>query len=50
MLYHLCGLEPKYLKSISIDDYALVKTELESFLGHTDLPIQRIIKVKLKVV
>ena len=45
MLYHLCGLEPKYLKNISIDDYALVKTELESFLGHTDLPIQRIIKI-----
>ena len=45
MLYHLCGLEPKYLKSISIDDYALVKTELESFLGHTDLPLQRIIKI-----
>ena len=45
MLYHLCGLEPKYLKSISIDDYALVKTSLESFLGNTDLPLQRIIKI-----
>ena len=45
MLYHLCGLEPKYLKRISIDDYALVKTQLESFLGNTDLPLQRIITI-----
>ena len=43
MLYHLCGLEPKYLKGIALDDYALVKTQLESFLGNTDLPLQRII-------
>jgi hypothetical protein len=45
MLYHLCGLEPKYLKAISIDDYSLVKTQLESFLGNTDLPLQRMIKI-----
>lgn len=45
MLYHLCGLEPKYLKSIAVDDYALVKQELESFLGNTDLPLQRIITI-----
>ena len=45
MLYHLCGLEPKYLKGIAVDDYALVKTQLESFLGNTDLPLQRIIKI-----
>jgi hypothetical protein len=45
MLYHLCGLEPKYLKGIAIDDYALVKQQLESFLGNTDLPIQRIITI-----
>ena len=45
MLYHLCGLDPKYLKSIAIDDYALVKTQLESFLGNTDLPLQRIITI-----
>jgi uncharacterized protein (UPF0248 family) len=48
MLYHLCGLEPKYLKRISIDDYALVKTQLESFLGNTDLPLQRIITIEGK--
>ena len=45
MLYHLCGLEPKYLKGIALDDYALVKTQLESFLGNTDLPLQRIITI-----
>jgi hypothetical protein len=45
MLYHLCGLEPKYLKSIAVDDYVLVKTQLESFLINTDLPLQKIIKI-----
>jgi len=45
MLYHLCGLEPKYLKGIAIDDYALVKQQLESFLGNTELPLQRIIRI-----
>jgi uncharacterized protein (UPF0248 family) len=45
MLYHLCGLDPKYLKSIAVDDYSLVKEQLESFLGNTDLPLQRIIKI-----
>ena len=45
MLYHLCGLDPKYLKTIAIDDYTLVKTQLESFLGNTELPLQRIITI-----
>ena len=45
MLYHLCGLEPKYMKGIAVDDYLLVKTELESFLNNTDLPLQRIITI-----
>ena len=45
MLYHLCGLEPKYMKGIAVDDYALVKGQLESFLGNTDLPLQRIITI-----
>jgi len=45
MLYHLCGLEPKYLKTITVDDYTLVKSELEGFLGNVDLPLQRIIKI-----
>jgi len=45
MLYHLCGLDPKYLKNISVDDYTLLKTELEGFLSNTDLPMQMIITV-----
>jgi hypothetical protein len=45
MLYHLCGLDPKYMKGIAVDDYSLVKTQLESFLSNTDLPLQRIITI-----
>ena len=45
MFMHLCGLEPTYLKNISVDDYALIKTELESFISNTDLPLQRIITI-----
>jgi hypothetical protein len=45
MLYHLCGLDPKYLKTITVDDYTLVKSELEGFLANVDLPLQRIIKI-----
>jgi len=45
MFHHLCGLEPAYMKGISVDDYILVKSELESFLANTELPLQRIIKV-----
>ena len=45
MFMHLCGLEPAYLKNISIDDYALIKFELESFISNTDLPLQRIITI-----
>lgn len=43
MLYHLCGLDPNYLKGIAVDDYALLKTELEGFLANTELPLQKII-------
>ena len=45
MFMHLCGLEPNYLKSIAVDDYALIKSELESFISNTDLPLQRIITI-----
>jgi hypothetical protein len=45
MFLHLCGLEPTYLKNISIDDYAMIKSELESFISNTDLPLQRIITI-----
>tara|TARA_R110000868_G_scaffold133859_4_gene345594 strand:- start:4639 stop:5289 length:651 start_codon:yes stop_codon:yes gene_type:complete len=45
MFFHLCGLEPAYLKGLAVDDYANIKTQLELFLTNTDLPLQRIIKV-----
>jgi hypothetical protein len=45
MLYHLCGLDPVYLKGIAIDDYTLIKNELEGFLRNTELPLQRIITI-----
>ena len=45
LMYHLCGLDPKYLKSISIDDYSLIKQDLESFIANTDLPLQKFVTV-----
>ena len=45
MFFHLCGLEPAYLKGLAVDDYAVIKSQLESFLSNTDFPLQRIIKV-----
>ena len=45
MFFHLCGLEPAYLKGLAVDDYAMIKSKLETFLTNTDLPLQRIIKV-----
>lgn len=45
MFLHLCGLEPNYLKSIAVDDYALIKSQLESFISNTDLPLQRIVTI-----
>jgi len=44
-LYHLCGLDPIYLKGLSVNDYTSIKTELESFLADTEFPLQRIIKI-----
>lgn len=45
MFMHLCGLDPMYLKSIAVDDYVLIKNELEAFITNTDLPLQRIITI-----
>lgn len=44
-LYHLCGLDPIYLKGLSVNDYTSIKVELESFLADTEFPLQRIIKI-----
>ena len=44
-LYHLCGLDPIYLKGLSVNDYTSIKVELESFLADTEFPLQRIIRI-----
>ena len=45
MLYHLCGLEPTYLNSLSVGDYSTIRHELSGFINNTDLPLQRIIRI-----
>lgn len=46
MMYHLCGLDPKYLGGVAVEDYILIKAELEAFINNTDLPLQRIVNIK----
>lgn len=45
LLFHLCGLEPKYLKGIAVEHYNQIKTELGLFLQNVELPLQRHIKI-----
>lgn len=45
LLYRLCGLEPAYLKSLAVEDYNLLRSELMSFLTNTELPLQQFIKI-----
>jgi len=43
MLYHLCGLDPKYLKGLEVEDYNKIRNELASFLQNVELQLQRFI-------
>ena len=45
MLYHLCGLDPIYLKGMAVEDYTVIKNELGSFIGHIELDLQKIIDI-----
>lgn len=45
MLYHLCGLEPSYLKGIATEHYNEIKNDLGAFLQNVELPLQRFIKI-----
>jgi hypothetical protein len=45
MLFHLCGLDPAYVRGISAESYNEIKMELGSFLQKVELPLQRIIKI-----
>jgi hypothetical protein len=45
MLYHLCGLDPIYLKGIAVEDYTVIKNELGTFIGNVELDLQKIIEI-----
>lgn len=45
MLYHLCGLEPKYSNGLSIESYTEIKIQLANFINDVDLPLQRFITI-----
>jgi hypothetical protein len=45
MIYHLCGLDPIYLKGLAMEDYNVIKNELASFLQDVELPLQRFINI-----
>ena len=45
MLYHLCGLDPKYIKGLSMDAYKTIRTELGAFIQNVKLPLQRFITI-----
>lgn len=43
LLNVLCGLEPSYTKSLSVDSYNALSSELSAFMGNTESPLQRFI-------
>lgn len=45
MLYHLCGLEANYLKSLPMEVYTEIKADLNNFISNVELPLQRIITI-----
>lgn len=45
MFYHLCGLEPQYVRNIPANSYAEIRNELASFINNIDLPLQRFITI-----
>lgn len=40
ILFHLTGLEPKYIKYIKVDDFNKIKIDLLNFISKTDFPLQ----------
>lgn len=48
MLSHLCGLDAEYIKSLSIEDYNIVRSTLEGFITNTEYPLQKIININGK--
>ena len=45
MLHHLCGIDPNYIRGISITDLGMIKGELQAFLSNTELPLQQFITI-----
>jgi len=45
MLYHLCNLDPLYLKGLAVEDYNTIKSELNSFIGNIELELQKFITI-----
>lgn len=45
MMYHLCGLDANYLKSIPIDSYNIIRDELNNFIGNVELPLKRFVTI-----
>jgi hypothetical protein len=45
MLYHLCGLDPIYLKGLAAKDYNILKNELASFIQDVELELQRFVTI-----
>jgi len=44
-LHHLCGLDPQWIKGLSLEDMNTLKRELSSFISNTELPFQRFITI-----
>ena len=45
MLHHLCGLDPKWIKGISIVDLNNIKADLQAFIGNTELELQQFVTI-----
>lgn len=45
IFWHLCGIEPNYLKGLSLEDYGMIKGDLEAFINKTDLPLQKFVTI-----
>jgi hypothetical protein len=45
MLYHLCGLDLKYLNALPVEVYSEIKETLGLFTNKMDIPLKRIITI-----
>jgi len=45
MLYHLCGLDLKYLNAIPVETYSEIRDTLALFTNGMDIPLKRLINI-----